>query len=148
VVLGSVSVCTLRLDYINELFILVAAVNSCSSSRDSDTWEVSSMSEPLASPSGTQISPRRSFFKKNVEDGMDRVLETVNFEKKFSSLPEFKPEECQSPSAISVTSSPQVYSQNYRKKPQHRHSGITHKSFYKNGFFQIDIDNIMCIAGT
>lgn len=37
---------------------------------------------------------------------MDRVLEQVNFEEKFSSLPKFKPEECQSPSAISVTSSP------------------------------------------
>lgn len=69
------------------------------------------------------VTGKRSFFKKNVEDGMDRVLETVNFEKKFSSLPEFKPEECQSPSAISVSSSPRVYTQNYRKKPQHRLSG-------------------------
>ncbi|KAG8236141.1 hypothetical protein J437_LFUL001595 [Ladona fulva] len=51
--------------------------------------------QPQASPSS-----KKSFFKKNVEDGMDRVLEQVNFEKKFSSLPEFKPEECQSPSAI------------------------------------------------
>lgn len=38
-----------------------------------------------------------------------RVLEQVNFEQKFISLPQFKPEECQSPSAISVASSPQVY---------------------------------------
>lgn len=45
-----------------------------------------------------------------------RVLEQVNFEKKFSSLPQFKPEECQSPSAISVPSSPRVFVQNYRKK--------------------------------
>ncbi|XP_069697817.1 putative transcription factor capicua isoform X2 [Periplaneta americana] len=60
-------------------------------------------------------STRKSFFKKNVEDGMDRVLETVNFEKKFSSLPEFNPQECQSPSAISVPSSPRVVY--YRKKP-------------------------------
>lgn len=43
-----------------------------------------------------------------------RVLEQVNFEKKFSSLPQFKPEECQSPSAISVPSSPRVF--NYPKK--------------------------------
>ncbi|KAG8325485.1 DNA binding [Homalodisca vitripennis] len=51
------------------------------------------------------------------------VLEQVNFEKKFSSLPEFKPEECQSPSAISVPSSPHVFNaQTFRKKqqPQHR----------------------------
>ncbi|CAH1402356.1 unnamed protein product [Nezara viridula] len=64
-------------------------------------------------------SSKKSFFKKNVEDGMDRVLETVNFEKKFSSLPEFKPDECQSPSAISVPSSPHVFNvQNLRKKHQ------------------------------
>lgn len=64
-------------------------------------------------------STKRSFFKKNVEDGMDRVLEQVNFEKKFSSLPEFKPEECQSPSAISVPSSPHVFNvQSFRKKQQ------------------------------
>lgn len=42
------------------------------------------------------------------------MLEQVNFEKKFSSLPQFKPEECQSPSAISVPSSPRVF--NYPKK--------------------------------
>ncbi|XP_063234053.1 putative transcription factor capicua isoform X2 [Bacillus rossius redtenbacheri] len=64
-------------------------------------------------------STKKSFFKKNVEDGMDKVLETVNFERKFSSLPEFNPQECQSPSAISVPSSPHVnFVQNYRKKQQ------------------------------
>lgn len=52
-------------------------------------------------------------------------MEQVNFEKKFSSLPQFKPEECQSPSAIAVPSSPRVFS-NYHKKrnltPGHRSS--------------------------
>lgn len=65
------------------------------------------------------ISPsaKRSFFKKNIEDGMDRVLEQVNFEMKFSSLPQFKPDECNSPSAISVPSSPHVFNaQTFRKK--------------------------------
>lgn len=73
-----------------------------------------------------------NFSMKMFEDGMHmqlrvylfcfRVLETVNFQKKFSSLPEFKPQECQSPSAISVPSSPRgVFVQNYRKKP-HRPS--------------------------
>lgn len=38
----------------------------------------------------------------------------MNFEKKFSSLPQFKPEECLSPSAISVPSSPRVF--NYHKR--------------------------------
>lgn len=57
---------------------------------------------------------KKNFFRKNFEDGMDRVLEQVNFEEKFSSLPKFKPEECQSPSAISVTSSP-MFVQTLRK---------------------------------
>lgn len=57
---------------------------------------------------------KKNFFRKNFEDGMDRVLVQVNFEEKFSSLPKFKPEECQSPSAISVTSSP-MFHQTLRK---------------------------------
>ncbi|XP_067209747.1 protein capicua homolog isoform X3 [Linepithema humile] len=58
------------------------------------------MSESHTSPSPS--TKKGSFFKKNVEDGMDRVLEQVNFQEKFSSLPEFKPEDIQSPSAISI----------------------------------------------
>ena len=46
------------------------------------------------------------------------VLRQVDFEKKFKFLPQFKPEDCQSPSAISVPSSPRVFTQSYRKKPQ------------------------------
>ncbi|XP_076237685.1 putative transcription factor capicua isoform X6 [Calliopsis andreniformis] len=57
-------------------------------------------SESHASPSPS--TKKGSFFKKNVEDGMDRVLEQVNFQEKFSSLPEFKPEDIQSPSAITI----------------------------------------------
>uniref|UniRef100_T1HAN5 HMG box domain-containing protein n=1 Tax=Rhodnius prolixus TaxID=13249 RepID=T1HAN5_RHOPR len=73
--------------------------------------------QTLIAESPSSSSARKSFFKKNIEDGMDRVLETVNFEKKFSSLPEFKPDECQSPSAISVPSSPHVFNaQHFRKK--------------------------------
>ncbi|XP_026686882.1 putative transcription factor capicua, partial [Diaphorina citri] len=62
---------------------------------------------------------KKSFFKKNIEDGMDKVLEQVNFEMKFSSLPEFKPEECQSPSAI-VPSSPHVFNSHSFRKKQHQ----------------------------
>ncbi|KAL3290368.1 hypothetical protein HHI36_023710 [Cryptolaemus montrouzieri] len=58
-----------------------------------------SMDCPLISP-----SQKKSFFKRNIEDGMDRVLEQVNFQKKFSSLPQFKPEDCQSPSSITAQS--------------------------------------------
>lgn len=46
------------------------------------------------------------------------VLRQVDFENKFKILPQFKPEDCQSPSAISVPSSPRVFTQSYRKKPQ------------------------------
>lgn len=42
-------------------------------------------------------------------------MEQVDFQKKFSSLPQFKPDDCQSPSAISVPSSPRVFA-NYHKK--------------------------------
>lgn len=65
------------------------------------------MEGPLTSP-----SQKKSFFKRNIEDGMDRVLEQVNFQKKFSSLPQFKPEECQSPSSITAQS-PGLF--NYKK---------------------------------
>lgn len=44
----------------------------------------------------------------------------MDFENKFKTLPQFKPENCQSPSAISVPSSPATrnFTTNYRKKPQ------------------------------
>ncbi|XP_968497.3 putative transcription factor capicua isoform X1 [Tribolium castaneum] len=73
---------------------------------------------PPTSESSTQdclVSPipKKSLFKRNKEDGMDKVLDQVNFEKKFCSLPQFKPEECQSPSAIS-SSSPGLFA--YKKR--------------------------------
>uniref|UniRef100_A0A2S2R6V4 Putative transcription factor capicua n=1 Tax=Sipha flava TaxID=143950 RepID=A0A2S2R6V4_9HEMI len=75
------------------------------------------ISEDVADEVPISPSAKRSFFKKNIEDGMDRVLEQVNFEMKFSSLPQFKPDECNSPSAISVPSSPHVFNaQTFRKK--------------------------------
>lgn len=40
----------------------------------------------------------------------------MDFEKKYKALPQFQPEDCQSPSAIAVPSSPRVYGTNYRKK--------------------------------
>lgn len=68
---------------------------------------------------------------------MFRVLEQVNFQEKFSSLPEFKPEDIQSPSAITIntpgssghntvtsglhSSNLQTSMQGYRKKSQGPH---------------------------
>ncbi|XP_055378057.1 probable serine/threonine-protein kinase DDB_G0282963 [Condylostylus longicornis] len=65
-----------------------------------------------------QFSPtnKKNILKKTKSDDMDNVLKQVDFEKKYQALPQFKPEDCQSPSAISVPSSPRVYGTNYRKK--------------------------------
>ncbi len=55
------------------------------------------------------------FRKATREDGMEEVLETVNFKEKFSSLPEYRPGE--SPGKLpSLPSSPQVFVQSYRKR--------------------------------
>nr|CAI5864012.1 unnamed protein product [Callosobruchus analis] len=72
-----------------------------------------SVSEEINQSDLVSPSTKKSFFKRNIEDGMDRVLEQVNFEKKFTALPQFKPEDGQSPSAISVPS-PGLF--NYNKK--------------------------------
>ena len=55
------------------------------------------------------------------------VLRQVDFEKKFKTLPQFKPEDCHSPSAI-MASSPRVFTQNYRKKQTTTHK--TRKYYY------------------
>ncbi|XP_026735317.1 putative transcription factor capicua isoform X3 [Trichoplusia ni] len=73
-------------------------------------------SDDAASPKHCDLpspSHKKSLFKKRNEDGRDKVLETVNFEQKFSTLPQFKPEAC-SPSAMVVPRSPQLYTM--RKK--------------------------------
>ena len=44
-------------------------------------------------------------------DEMDKILETVNFRQKFSSLPEFKPGD----SPTVVASSPKVFIQSYTR---------------------------------
>ncbi|XP_012530902.1 putative transcription factor capicua isoform X3 [Monomorium pharaonis] len=71
-----------------------------STSQMTEQTQQQNLTESHTSPSPS--TKKGSFFKKNVEDGMDRVLEQVNFQEKFSSLPEFKPEDIQSPSAISI----------------------------------------------
>ncbi|XP_037955696.1 putative transcription factor capicua isoform X3 [Teleopsis dalmanni] len=62
-------------------------------------------------------SPTKTVTVKKKNDDMENsVLKQVDFEKKYQALPQFKPEDCQSPSAIIVPSSPRVYGTNYRKK--------------------------------
>lgn len=90
---------------------------SCSS-----PLEVPSSEEPptellpvtLHSPDKQIIAGKKSFFKKVIrEDGMDKVLETVNFEEKFSCLPEYCPSLGPVPS---LPTSPHLFVQSYRKK--------------------------------
>uniref|UniRef100_A0A0K8WHL5 Putative transcription factor capicua n=1 Tax=Bactrocera latifrons TaxID=174628 RepID=A0A0K8WHL5_BACLA len=84
-----------------------SAVNSNSSAGSvNDLSGMLNPKSPLKSASATK--------KKN--DDMDNVLKQVDFEKKYQALPQFKPEDCLSPSAIAVPSSPRVYGTNYRKK--------------------------------
>lgn len=70
---------------------------------------------PVASPAPPAKETKKSVLKRTVNDGMDKVLEEVNFKAQFAKLPEYKPEE--SPSgAASLPSSPFV--QTYRKRPK------------------------------
>ncbi|XP_028156406.1 putative transcription factor capicua [Ostrinia furnacalis] len=72
-----------------------------------DSGPTTPLDEPLPSPKHDLPSPslKKSLFKKGNEDGRDKVLESVKFEQKFSTLPQFKPEAC-SPSAMVVPCSP------------------------------------------
>merc|ERR1719189_2898279 len=55
-------------------------------------------------------------------DEMDKILETVNFREKFSTLPEFKPGD--SPTVVSTTS-PKVFIQSYARKRKRKVSSST-----------------------
>ncbi|XP_050067810.1 serine-rich adhesin for platelets [Anopheles maculipalpis] len=82
----------------------------------------------------SQISPsaaKKAFFRKAKPDDMDNVLRQVDFEKKFKTLPQFKPEDCHSPSAI-MASSPRVFTQNYRKKQTTTHKTLPDDDQHNN----------------
>ena len=68
-------------------------------------------SSSSGSPTPTTPTLKRFFRKATKDDGMDKVLETVNFQEKFSSLPEFKPIS----TGVSLPCSPQI-STGYVKK--------------------------------
>ncbi|KAH8330869.1 hypothetical protein KR067_008365 [Drosophila pandora] len=79
------------------------------------TSTVTSTQPPKSPMKGTPGSTAAALKKKNDEMN-NSVLKQVDFEKKYKALPQFQPEDCQSPSAIAVPSSPRVYGTNYRKK--------------------------------
>jgi len=67
----------------------------------------------------------------NIFLNLYRVLEQVNFDEKFSHLPEFNPADCQSPSALSLPSSPRVFVQNYRRRRVASSKGLNPNHFLK-----------------
>lgn len=89
----------------------------------SSTASSPTMSSSLMTPVSSAVPTPNSayhehFFKNATPIETTSVLRQVDFEKKFQTLPQFKPEDCQSPSAISMPSSPRMLAQSYRKKPQ------------------------------
>ncbi|XP_056645584.1 putative transcription factor capicua isoform X2 [Diorhabda sublineata] len=139
----------------------MAAFVSTNSQGNQENVSGSSNSSVIEDSSQADImspSTKKSFFKRSVEDGMDRVLEQVNFEKKFTALPQFKPEDGQSPSAFSI-SSPGLF---YNKKrppltathrtsleedsevetPQNVPKSASTKPIVGNQFFGPDFDNV------
>lgn len=68
---------------------------------------------PSSAPSSAN-SIRKSIFKKNKDDGMDRVLEQVDFERQFENLPKFIPED--SETCTPLPQSPRAIINTYKKK--------------------------------
>ncbi len=62
---------------------------------------------PLPSPKSGGAAGAKVFRKSVKEDGMEEVLQKVNFEAKFSSLPEYRPGESTG-KLPSLPTSPQV----------------------------------------
>ncbi|KAF8774863.1 Protein capicua like protein [Argiope bruennichi] len=62
------------------------------------------------------LSPKKPNPKRAADDGMDKVLEQVDFEARFASLPQFNPEESPSAAAASLPNSPRAFVNSYRKK--------------------------------
>ncbi|XP_017113647.1 putative transcription factor capicua isoform X4 [Drosophila elegans] len=76
----------------------------------------SAINQPPKSPMKGAPGSAAAALKKKTDEMNNSVLKQVDFEKKYKALPQFQPEDCQSPSAIAVPSSPRVYGTNYRKK--------------------------------
>uniref|UniRef100_A0A1A9X434 Protein capicua homolog-like C-terminal tri-helical domain-containing protein n=1 Tax=Glossina brevipalpis TaxID=37001 RepID=A0A1A9X434_9MUSC len=70
------------------------------------------------SPKSALTQRKKQQQQQQTDDKSSTLASSVlaDFEKKYEALPQFKPKDCQSPSAIAVPSSPRVYGTNYRKK--------------------------------
>ncbi|KAL5020008.1 hypothetical protein ScPMuIL_002900 [Solemya velum] len=59
-------------------------------------------------------SPRKGIFKKSTDDGRDKVLENINFERQFEKLPQFNPE--QNEASTPIPQSPRGIICTYKRK--------------------------------
>uniref|UniRef100_A0A1B0GDV0 HMG box domain-containing protein n=1 Tax=Glossina morsitans morsitans TaxID=37546 RepID=A0A1B0GDV0_GLOMM len=94
----------------------VSSSSSVSSSSQVCTINNTNNSNPKSPKSG--LIQRKKQQQQQTDDKSSSLASSVlaDFEKKYEALPQFKPKDCQSPSAIAVPSSPRVYGTNYRKK--------------------------------
>ncbi|WAR06688.1 CIC-like protein, partial [Mya arenaria] len=81
-----------------------------------------SLNVPSPLPSPGVSSPRKTLFKKNIDDGMDKVLDDVNFEERFSKLPQFNPET--SDSSTPLPQSPRGLIVSYKKRRTNKISSL------------------------
>ncbi|KAH3692465.1 hypothetical protein DPMN_194306 [Dreissena polymorpha] len=84
---------------------------------------------PMASPGLN--SPRKTIFKKNIDDGMDKVLEKVNFDARFEQLPQFNPET--SDVGTPLPHSPRGLIVNYKKKRTNKISALAKPDRHDGG---------------
>ncbi|XP_054717363.1 protein capicua homolog [Uloborus diversus] len=92
--------------------------DSCSKPVDEDADEFSESKTDSVPNSSQQdlLSPKKPILKRMIDDGMDKVLEQVDFEARFANLPQFNPEESPSAAAASLPNSPRAFVNSYRKK--------------------------------
>ncbi|XP_047738209.1 uncharacterized protein LOC108674309 isoform X2 [Hyalella azteca] len=84
-------------------------LSQCTATEDDQQHHEQQQDEgDAAQPSAVPPSPggKKSFFKKNIEDGMDKVLEEMNFNEKFTKLPEYNPEMLGGPGNTPMTPLP------------------------------------------
>ncbi|XP_046805452.1 putative transcription factor capicua [Lucilia cuprina] len=93
-----------------QLPLTPASSSGCGTGNSGSSGSSNNTSTNPKSPKAANMGPK----KKQQQDEKSSVL--ADFEKKYEALPQFKPKDCQSPSAIVVPSSPRVYGTNYRKK--------------------------------
>ncbi|GIX78817.1 protein capicua homolog [Caerostris extrusa] len=85
---------------------------------EEDRQEISTEEKQIITDGSQQdlLSPKKTNAKRGADDGMDKVLEQVDFKARFASLPQYNPEESPSANAASLPNSPRAFVNSYRKK--------------------------------